>query len=170
MKKIIDLTDLFTEQLKELLNAERQQKDTLQRFIDKTKSDKLKSLLMKDLTRTEQQAKRLEEALDIMGENKREVECEVMTELLDRGLRLQKKCDNSDVLEAGLITSIQCTKHFEITLYGTLISYANLLNEKGIAEMLKKTLIEEKELDKELTDIALKTINTKANKPAALAD
>jgi ferritin-like metal-binding protein YciE len=162
MKKLVDLTDLFSEHLKELLSSEKEQIEKMPKYINKAVSKELKSLLQKNMEQTKQHAKRLEDSLALLGENKKAIECNVMNELLDRGLHIGKKSDNKDVLEAGLVMSVQCIKHFEIASYGTLVSFANLLGDKEVSNLLKMTLNEEKALDKEMTELAVKSINTRA--------
>lgn len=169
MKKITNLTNLLSQQLKELLHAEKQQQESLQKIIKKTESNELKQLFQKNINKTEKQAKRLEDALSILGEDKKVIECKAMKELLGRGLDLTKKCDNAEVLEAGLISSLQCIKHFEIAEYGTMASFAKLLGNDEVLEILKKTIAEEKAIDKELTELAERTINKRAQEPETIA-
>lgn len=49
MKKIIDLSDLLSEQLKELLKAEKLQHEALPKFLKKAESGGLKHLIQKIL-------------------------------------------------------------------------------------------------------------------------
>ena len=52
-------------------------------------------------------------------------------------------------------------EHYEIAAYGCVRTYANLLGENAAVELLEKTLNEEKEMDKKLTQLAQK-INIEA--------
>lgn len=97
-----------------------------------------------------------------LDKNKKTGECKVMAELLDRGLQLAKSCENNEVLESGMISSLQCIKHFEIAEYGTLASFAELLENDKVLKLLKMTIAEEKELDQALSELAEKTINQRA--------
>ena len=45
-------------------------------------------------------------------------------------------------------------EHYEIAAYGTARTFANLLGEKEIAQLLEATLKEEKAADAKLTSIA----------------
>lgn len=169
MKKMNDLHDLFSEQLRELYNAEKQQLETYQKFIKKSESSELKELLQKNLDKTTNHVKRIEDAMKHMGESKRIAESKSMKELLDRGLYLMKYSGNEEVLEAGLITAVQGVKHFEISLYGTLIAFADLLGKKEVSDILKKILVEEKALDKEFTQVAEESINVRAKEAEAVS-
>ena len=60
------------------------------------------------------------------------------------------------------IAAAQAVEHYEITRYGTLISWSQELGKDAVGNLLTKTLNEEKATDKKLTSLAEKKINTKA--------
>ena len=64
-------------------------------------------------------------------------------------------------MDAGLISAAQRVEHYEIAAYGSVRTYANLLDDEEAAELLRQTLEEEKETDQKLTQLAEK-INAKA--------
>ena len=64
---------------------------------------------------------------------------------------------------AALIAAAQRVEHYEISVYGTLATFAKLLGREDDADLLGQTLDEEKETDETLTDIAESTINVEAN-------
>ena len=53
-------------------------------------------------------------------------------------------------------------EHYEIATYGTLCSWARLLEEEDVEELLLTTLDEEKAVDQKLTELAEDTINIEA--------
>jgi ferritin-like metal-binding protein YciE len=58
------------------------------------------------------------------------------------------------VRDAGIIGAAQKIEHYEIAAYGTLRTYAEILNETMDAGLLQQTLQEEKNADEVLTQIA----------------
>ena len=60
-----------------------------------------------------------------------------------------------EVLDVSLIAAAQRVGHYEIAAYGTLTAYAKLLGDRKSAELLDKTLKEEKETDRKLTRLAV---------------
>lgn len=66
-----------------------------------------------------------------------------------------------EALDAGIISAAQRVEHYEIAGYGCVRTYANILGEKEAVSLLEKTLQEEKEADKKLTELA-ETINLEA--------
>jgi ferritin-like metal-binding protein YciE len=66
------------------------------------------------------------------------------------------------VLDAALISAAQRVEHYEIAAYGTLRSYAQQLGYDSQANLLQRTLDEEGEADKLLTQIAESAVNLEA--------
>jgi ferritin-like metal-binding protein YciE len=69
------------------------------------------------------------------------------------------------VLDAGLIAAAQRVEHYEIAAYGTVRTYAELLELKAAVKLLQQTLDEEKATDKKLNGLA-ESINIEAEKAA----
>jgi ferritin-like metal-binding protein YciE len=62
-----------------------------------------------------------------------------------------------------MIAAAQAVEHYEISRYGTLLSYAEQLGHSdNIQSLLKETLSEEKQTDSKLTKLAESRINRKA--------
>ena len=66
------------------------------------------------------------------------------------------------MLDAALIAAAQAVEHYEITRYGTLITWAEELGKDAVAKLLSTTLKEEKATDKKLSALGEKKINLKA--------
>jgi ferritin-like metal-binding protein YciE len=59
-----------------------------------------------------------------------------------------------DVRDAALITAAQKVEHYEMAAYGSLRTWAELIGEDEVVNLLQTTLDEEGETDKKLTEIA----------------
>ena len=70
--------------------------------------------------------------------------------------------EDSAVLDAALIAAAQAVEHYEITRYGSLIAWAQLLGRNDCASVLQQTLDEEKATDKKLTAMAESRLNRRA--------
>jgi hypothetical protein len=64
---------------------------------------------------------------------------------------IEEADDDSALLDAALIAAAQAVEHYEITRYGSLIAWAQLLDRNDCASVLQQTLDEEKATDKKLT-------------------
>ena len=66
-------------------------------------------------------------------------------------------------VDAALIASAQAVEHYEITRYGTLVTWANQIGRADIAAILQETLDEEYATDDKLTAMAKAKLNAKAD-------
>jgi len=70
--------------------------------------------------------------------------------------------EGSMTRDAALIIAAQKVEHYEIATYGGLVQLALTLGKNRVASLLDKTLQEEEETDRQLTDIAESYINFQA--------
>ena len=68
----------------------------------------------------------------------------------------------NSVIDAGLIAVVQKVKHYEIAAYGSVRAFADRLGQQEVAELLEEALEEEKEVDQDLSEIAMGIVNEDA--------
>jgi ferritin-like metal-binding protein YciE len=71
--------------------------------------------------------------------------------------------EDEGVLDAALIAAAQAVEHYEITRYGSLISWARALGRDDRASVLQENLNEERAADEKLTEIAESGVNAQAS-------
>ena len=148
------LQKLYLEQLKDLYSAEEQILEALPKMAKQTKHPELKRAFQEHFQQTEQQKQRLEKIGTDLGEDLSGHKCKGMEGLVKEGEEVMKEFTDSDVLDAALISAAQRVEHYEMAAYGTVRTYAEHLGRPQIAQILEKTLAEEKAADKKLTDIS----------------
>ncbi len=79
-----------------------------------------------------------------------------------RALPKMAKAADSEDLRKAFETHRDETEHYEISRYGTLKTWASQLGLRDVAELLDKTLQEEKKTDDLLSQLAKQAINRKA--------
>jgi ferritin-like metal-binding protein YciE len=77
-----------------------------------------------------------------------------MEGLVNEGNELVEEEEEGPALDAALIGAAQKVEHYEIAAYGTLATYAKLLDMEDAVDLLEQTLAEEKETDEKLTSLA----------------
>jgi ferritin-like metal-binding protein YciE len=77
-----------------------------------------------------------------------------MKGLIQEGSEKIEELEKGSTLDAALIASAQKVEHYEIATYGTLATFAEVLNMQEAKDLLGQTLEEEKEADEKLTGIA----------------
>lgn len=158
------LSSLFKHQLKDMYWAEKALVKAMPKMISNATSDKLIKALDEHLSETEKQVQRLEDVFDAIGEKPKAKKCEAMAGLIEEAEEIMKEIDKGQVRDAGIIVAAQKVEHYEIATYGSLCVFAETLGEDRAVEILKKTLSEEKQADKKLTEIAEKSVNAEAMK------
>src|SRR6185436_2112686 len=83
--------------------------------------------------------------------------------LLAEGQELMDGSDAGALRDAMMITAAQKVEHYEIATYGTVRTYARVVGERGVAQLLQQTLKEEHAADRKLTKIAEGSINRRAS-------
>jgi ferritin-like metal-binding protein YciE len=155
------LQDLFIDHLKDLKDAENQLTKALPKMAKAASSPELQRAFEEHLEQTKLHLQRAEQILEEVTGNTRGKKCRAMEGLIEEGAELMKENADPEVMDAGLIAAAQKVEHYEIASYGTVRTYAQLLGQGKIAQMLQQTLNEEGQADKKLTQIA-ESINVEA--------
>ncbi|TJY63647.1 ferritin-like domain-containing protein [Sphingobacterium alkalisoli] len=155
------LHELFTEELKDILGAERQLLKGLKKMANAAGNAKLKEAFETHYQQTEGQIERLKTVFSGLGMAARGKKCKAMEGLLEEADEIIEDFqDSPEVLNAALISAAQKVEHYEIASYGCLATYAKLMGHAEAQELLGATLAEEKETDELLTLIAMEEANT----------
>ena len=156
---------LFVEELKDLYSAENQITKALPKLVKTATSPELKQALQDHLHETQEQIERLEKICEMLGASPKGKSCEGMKGVLEEGSTSLSEVDKGDLRDAALISAAQRVEHYEIAAYGTVRSYAELLGRSEIADLLEKTLEEEKAADQKLSSIS-EEVNARAQEVA----
>lgn len=158
-----DLRSLFIDSLKDIYWAENALLKALPKMAANATSANLKSAIKDHLAVTVNQVSRLKTVFEALGEKAEGKKCEAMAGLLKEGDSILEETFPGPVRDAGIIGASQKIEHYEIATYGTLCAFAKTLGENDAAQLLTKTLAEEKEADMLLSDVAYNKINFAAS-------
>ncbi|MFT0859554.1 ferritin-like domain-containing protein [Ancylobacter sp. G4_0304] len=161
-KDIKTMDDLFVHTLQDIYYAEGRILKALPKMIDKASSPALKADFDKHLTETEEHVRRLEEVFKMHGVKPKAVTCPAIDGILEEADEIAGDVADDQVLDAALIAAAQAVEHYEMTRYGTLVSWAQTLGRPDCAKVLEKTLAEEKNADAKLTKLAESRVNLQA--------
>jgi ferritin-like metal-binding protein YciE len=150
------LREAFVEELKDLLDAEMQLLKGLPKMTRAAQNDGLRAAFQEHQGQTADQIKRLVQVFAAFEEPARGKKCKGMQGLLKEAEDIIKEEEG----DAALIAAAQKAEHYEIAVYGTLISWAVALGHDEVVEVLKENLDEEKATDKKLTVIAQTVVNS----------
>ena len=160
--KIENLNDLFLHALQDIYFAEKQIVKALPKMMKKTDSPELGKAFESHLAETEEQVTRLEQVFEMLGEKPKATKCPAIEGIIEEANELIADIQDPDTRDAGMIAAAQAVEHYEITRYGTLVSWAELLGMKDAAKVLGQTLKEEYGADQKLTKLAESRLNKEA--------
>jgi ferritin-like metal-binding protein YciE len=158
------LKEFFTDQLEDLLWAEKKLVKTLPKMQEAATSSELQDAFGNHLTETQNHVSRLEQIFGIIGEEVNTTKCPAMAGIVDEGEDIIDDTEEGTAQrDVGLIFAGQKAEHYEIATYGGMITLAKTLGYDDAAELLSQTLEEEKNADSLLSQIAENNVNYKAS-------
>ena len=156
------LDDLFKNTLKDIYYAERKILGTLQKMSKAAQSPELRGAFEKHRQQTEVHVERLVEIFALLEEKPVGKTCRAIDGILDEGADVMEEFKGTPALDAGMIAAAQAVEHYEITRYGTLKRWAQILGLSDAVQLLDATLREESQTDTDLSGLADQVANPKA--------
>lgn len=168
--KLESLEQLYISELRDLYSAENQLLKALPKMTKAASSEELKEGFEKHLEQTKGHVERLEQIFQQLDQSPKGKTCHGMKGLIEEGSEILKEDGEDSVLDAGIIVAAQKVEHYEIASYGSVRTFANLLNQDEAASLLQATLDEESETNEILNGLAEGIVNPEALIGSQLAD
>src|SRR6266498_4088012 len=167
--KLDTLQKLYTDELRDLYNAENQLLKALPKMAKAASSEDLKEAFEKHLEQTKGHVERLEQVFEELDEKPKGKTCRAMKGFIEEGSAILEEDGEESILDAGIIVAAQKVEHYEIAGYGSVRTFAHLLGQNKAAELLQTTLDEESETNELLNRLAESTVNPEAIRETELA-
>lgn len=151
--KLESMQDVFVNQIKDVLSAEKQLLKALPKMAKAARSPALATAFEDHLAETEQQIERLEQVFESLGKRAQAKHCHGMEGLLKEGEEAMEAEGEDALVDTEIIAAAQRVEHYEIAAYGCLVQYAEMMGLKEAAELFGESLKEEKAADQKLTKI-----------------
>lgn len=159
---LTNLRELYTVQIKKALNMEKLiVTKGLPTMIENATSPELQNAFRTHLEESREQQSRLEQILQENEGEVSDVSCPAIKAIIAEGSSDASDAKDATLRDVVLIAGGNQVEHHEIAVYGTLASWANALGESRHAALFEKSLAEEKNADKLLTQLA-EEINVEA--------
>lgn len=159
---ISSLQDLFIHTLQDIYFAENLIVKKLPTMVKEAGAAPLKKAFEEHLEETKTHVSRLDEVFKILGEKPEAEECPAIEGIIEEAEELMGEISNAKTKDAALIAAAQAVEHYEITRYGTLVSWAKELGHQEVLSHLRDTLAEEKDADNKLMRLGEDRLNEKA--------
>ena len=167
--KLDTLQKLYTDELRDLYNAENQLLKALPKMAKAASSEDLKEAFEKHLEQTKGHVERLEQVFEELDEKPKGKTCRAMKGLIEEGSEILEQDGEESVRDAGIIVAAQKVEHYEIAGYGSARTFAHLLGQNKAADLLQTTLDEESETNEILNKLAESVVNPEALMETKLA-
>lgn len=166
MPKKNSLNEILIEELQDLYSAETQLTKALPKLAKAATNEELKAGFQEHLEQTKVHVTRLERVFELLGAKPQGKTCKAMEGLIAEGSEKIELDAEPAAKDAALIGAAQKVEHYEIAGYGTVRTWAEVLGEDEVADLLQETLDEESETDEKLTELS-ETVNDEAEQPNA---
>lgn len=162
------LRELFEIELRYAYDAEKTLVDKgIPSMIESASSPELRSALQAHLNETQTHVTRLERVFGALGVKPETKSNDILAKMAAAAKDSTSNIEESSLRDAALIANGNAVEHYEIALYGTLVSFAKALGLQNVAGPLQETLEEEKKADAKLTQLAESVTNSRAARVSA---
>ena len=163
MSKPEDLSDLYTDELKDLWSANDQMQRLLKKVGSKASDEELKTMLSGSQEGIQKHTELLKQLIEAQDEKVEKEHCKGMEGLVTEATKhiLEEGPAKGPLLDAVMIAKYQRMSHYGITGFGTAAAYAKALGLKDDAKQLSGAIKEIYGADKYSSKLA-ETVNQDA--------
>lgn len=167
---IQSVEDLFLNGLQYIYDAEKQLTKALPELAAAACAPQLREAFEQHLRETKGHVGRIEEVFKRMGVEPKAQSNGIIEQMRQEARQMITNMEQSEIRDAALIVAGNQVEHYEMAAYGSLRTFAQLLGQEDISDILQKTLDEEKRADAKLTEVGESQVNIQAlHKSAAAA-
>ena len=161
--KVKSMRELFGIELSYAYDCEQKLVEKgLPKMIQNASSTELRTALENHLQETRTHVSRLQRVFSSVGMEPDTKTNDILDEMTTAADDSISNIDPSPLRDAALIINGNLVEHYEIATYGTVRTWAEMLDQDNAVDLLQQTLDEESETDEKLTEIAESTINATA--------
>ena len=161
--KVESFRDLFEIELRYAYDCEQKLvKKGLSTMIEAANSPELRQGLEQHLQETRNHVSRLERVFSLIGFDVKTEGNDVFDEISSAVKDSISEVEDGSLRDAALIVNGNLVEHYEMAIYGTLVSFARQLGYQEAVQLLQQTLQEEKAADAKLTQLGETRINATA--------
>lgn len=157
-KDLDSLRELLVHELQDLHDAEERLVDGLEEMADEAHAPQLKRVFSEHLEETRTHVSRIEEALELLGEDSGKRTYEAIKGLIREGKEMIGHKGSPPVHDSGLAAVARRVEHYEISAYETVCALARRLAERQVERLMQQTLEEERRSAEAFAHMAQETL------------
>jgi ferritin-like metal-binding protein YciE len=156
------LEDLLIIQLRGLYDVEVQLAKALPKLAKKGTNQALKDAIEQSRAQTENCAKRLEGAFEVLEVKAQKLPSAAVRGLIEDADWITKNILGAAAIDVGLVAALQAIQHYRLALYGAAFEWAKLLEIQGVVDILEEIVHDADEGLEILDELAGSKINEEA--------
>jgi ferritin-like metal-binding protein YciE len=158
------LKEFFVDQLKDIYWAEKKLAKALPKLQDAATTPELKEAFGNHRQQTQTHVDRLEKIFGMVNEKIESTKNPVIAGIVNEGEDIIDETNKGTTQrDTGLIFAGHKAEHYKIATYSAMVDLAKNIGFNSAADVLRKTLAEDREADDLLTRIAEHNINYQLN-------
>jgi ferritin-like metal-binding protein YciE len=162
---IVNLKDLFTEQLRDRFDAAKQQDEFLPKLLNRITDQELKNIISTVVVNNREHLEELPRIFDAIERTADGETCEGTKALIHEAMEVISRSVDEEIIDVGIAVAVQHIKHHDISGYRTCRIYAQELGMPTIAETLDKMHGDAQACDDALIKVLIESLGEKAVHP-----
>jgi ferritin-like metal-binding protein YciE len=147
------LKELLGTKVRALYDIEHELVAALPTMAEAATDPELKEAFETHLDETRNQAERLEEVLDLLGEEKEKLKAEGIRGMVKDAEWLTENVEEGDALDTALIAAARSVEHYEMSGYMAAQEWAEMLGEEEASSILTEIFEEEEDAEEKLSEL-----------------
>jgi ferritin-like metal-binding protein YciE len=135
--------ELFIHGMNDILDAERQLVEALQKLENDSSNPQLKKAFATHRQETEGQLERLQQCFELLGEEPEDSECKGIKGIIEEKKVFMEEDPTEDILDVFHVGAAVKAETYEICEYESLIDQAREMKHSKVAQLLRGNLKEE---------------------------
>jgi ferritin-like metal-binding protein YciE len=135
--------ELFIHGMNDMLDAERQLVEALQKLENDSSNSQLKKAFATHRQETEGQLERLQQCFELLGEEPEDNECKGIRGIIEEKKVFMEEDPSEDILDVFHVGAAAKAETYEICEYESLIDKAREMKHSKVAQLLRRNLKEE---------------------------
>lgn len=160
--KMQSIQDLLYTGMTYVLDAEKQLSQEAQKMAEASDDSEVKDMFQKSVTQGQKYADRVQAAFRKLGKDPETNDNHITNAMVQEVENMISNSEKGAVRDAALIVAFNQQQAYRVASYGSLRTYAQLINKNDVVSDLQQSLEESKAGDDKLTSIAEQKINKKA--------
>jgi ferritin-like metal-binding protein YciE len=158
------LKEFFVDQLKDIYWAEKKLGETMPKLQEAATTPELRDAFGSYRKQTQTHVDRLEQVFGMVNEKVNATKSPAIAGIVNEGEDIIHETNKGTAQrDTGLIFTGQKAEHYKIATYGGLVILAKTMGYNNAADVLRRTLAEDREADALLTQIAENNVNYQLN-------